>query len=114
MRVTDVLQGPGEATQGRRTRLQVTSAPGLLPDGAVLLMCAPVLPGLSRLVVLPTLPLARGCLKDAGIERDFRDGVASTIYSGTSEIKRDGTRPDAPALSPMSAAVSGGEPGREA
>jgi alkylation response protein AidB-like acyl-CoA dehydrogenase len=29
-----------------------------------------------------------GYLKDAGIERDLRDSVASTIYSGTSEIQR--------------------------
>ncbi len=31
---------------------------------------------------------AWGYLKDAGIERDLRDAVASTIYSGTSEIQR--------------------------
>ena len=29
-----------------------------------------------------------GYLKEAGIERDLRDAVASTIYSGTSEIQR--------------------------
>jgi len=29
-----------------------------------------------------------GYLKDAGIERDLRDAVAGTIYSGTSEIQR--------------------------
>ena len=114
MRVIDVLQGAGDVTLGRRTRLQVTTAPGLLADGAVLLMCAPVLPGLSPLVVLPALLLARAGLKDAGIERDFQDGVASTIYPGTSEIQRDGSRPDARALSPMSAAVSSRELGGEA
>ena len=44
-----------------RIRLQVTRDPGLLAvAGAVLLMCAPVLPGLSRLVVLPALLLAPG------------------------------------------------------
>lgn len=44
-----------------RTRLQVVRDPGLLAGvGAVLLMCAPVLPGLSRLVVLPALLLAPG------------------------------------------------------
>jgi alkylation response protein AidB-like acyl-CoA dehydrogenase len=31
---------------------------------------------------------AWGYLKDAGIERDLRDAIASTIYSGTSEIQR--------------------------
>jgi alkylation response protein AidB-like acyl-CoA dehydrogenase len=29
-----------------------------------------------------------GYLKDAGIERDLRDAVAGTIYSGTSGIQR--------------------------
>jgi hypothetical protein len=44
-----------------RTRLQVARDPGFLAGvGAVLLMCAPVLPGLSRLVVLPALLLAPG------------------------------------------------------
>ena len=37
-------------------------------------------------------------LKDAGIERDLRDAIASTIYSGTSEIQRVVHRPDARAL----------------
>jgi hypothetical protein len=31
---------------------------------------------------------AWGYVKDAGIERDLRDAVAGTIYSGTSEIQR--------------------------
>jgi alkylation response protein AidB-like acyl-CoA dehydrogenase len=31
---------------------------------------------------------AAGYIKDTGIERDLRDAVASTIYSGTSEIQR--------------------------
>ncbi len=31
---------------------------------------------------------AWGYLKEAGIERDLRDAIASTIYSGTSEIQR--------------------------
>jgi alkylation response protein AidB-like acyl-CoA dehydrogenase len=31
---------------------------------------------------------AMGYMKEAGIERDLRDAVASTIYSGTSEIQR--------------------------
>jgi alkylation response protein AidB-like acyl-CoA dehydrogenase len=31
---------------------------------------------------------AWGYMKDAGIERDLRDALASTIYSGTSEIQR--------------------------
>ncbi len=33
-------------------------------------------------------PWAFGYMKDAGIERDLRDAVAGTIYSGTSEIQR--------------------------
>jgi hypothetical protein len=50
-----------DVPQGRRTRLQVAREPGILAIvGAVLLMCAPVLPGLSRLVVLPALLLAPG------------------------------------------------------
>lgn len=48
---------PGE----RRTRLHAARDPGLLAfAGAILLICAPVLPGLSRLVVLPALLLAPG------------------------------------------------------
>jgi UvrD-like helicase family protein len=44
-----------------RTRLRVVRDPTLLAvAGAVLLMCAPILPGLSRLVVLPALLLAPG------------------------------------------------------
>ena len=44
-----------------RARLQVARDPGLLAGaGAVLLMCAPLFPGLSRLVVLPALLLAPG------------------------------------------------------
>ncbi len=31
---------------------------------------------------------AYGYMKESGIERDLRDAVASTIYSGTSEIQR--------------------------
>ena len=31
---------------------------------------------------------AFGYMKESGIERDLRDAVASTIYSGTSEIQR--------------------------
>src|SRR6202021_664253 len=31
---------------------------------------------------------AWGYVKDAGVERDLRDAVAGTIYSGTSEIQR--------------------------
>lgn len=43
-----------------RCRLHATGDRGLLATGAVLLMCAPVFPGLSRLVVLPALLLAPG------------------------------------------------------
>jgi UvrD-like helicase C-terminal domain len=47
--------------RGWSTRWQVARDPGFLAAvGAVLLMCAPVLPGLSRLVVLPALLLAPG------------------------------------------------------
>lgn len=46
---------------GQRSRLDAARDPGLLTFvGAVLLLCAPVLPGLSRLVVLPALLLAPG------------------------------------------------------
>jgi len=49
------------AARDHVARDQVARDPGLLVGvGAVLLMCAPVLPGLSRLVVLPALLLAPG------------------------------------------------------
>lgn len=52
-----VADVPGE----RRSRLDAVRDPGLLVlAGAVLLVCAPVFPGLSRLVVLPALLLAPG------------------------------------------------------
>lgn len=60
LRVIDVLQGLGDVLRRRRTRLQPALGPGLLAAGAVLLMCAPVFPGLSRVVVLPALLLAPG------------------------------------------------------
>jgi len=45
----------------RHTRLHLPRDPRLLAfAGAVLLLCAPVLPGLTRLVVLPGLLLAPG------------------------------------------------------
>lgn len=45
----------------RRARLHAARNPGVLAfAGAILLICAPVLPGLSRLVVLPALLLAPG------------------------------------------------------
>ena len=44
-----------------RNRLQAARDPGPLAGvGAVLLMCAPALPGFSRLIVLPALLLAPG------------------------------------------------------
>lgn len=47
--------------RGQRTRPRLARDPGLLAFvGAILLLCAPVLPGLSRLVVLPALLLAPG------------------------------------------------------
>jgi hypothetical protein len=47
--------------RGRWSRIHVARDPGLLAFvGAILLICAPVLPGLSRLVVLPALLLAPG------------------------------------------------------
>ena len=58
-RVIDVLRGC--RTRLEVARDQVARDSGLLAGvGAVLLMCAPVLPGLSRLVVLPALLLAPG------------------------------------------------------
>lgn len=50
-----------DVPRGWRTRLQAARDPGFLAvAGAVLLLCAPALPGLSRLVVLPALLLAPG------------------------------------------------------
>ena len=57
--IIDVLRG--WLTRLQVARDEVARDPGLLAGvGAVLLMCAPVLPGLSRLVVLPALLLAPG------------------------------------------------------
>jgi hypothetical protein len=47
-------------TQGPSTRMDTARDPVLLGAGAVLLVCAPVLPGPARLVVLPALLLAPG------------------------------------------------------
>jgi hypothetical protein len=58
--ISDVPQGPSDGPERRRTLMRSPRDPGLLAAGAVLLMCAPVLPGLSRLVVLPALLLAPG------------------------------------------------------
>src|ERR1700722_15200757 len=58
-RIIDVLRD--WRTRLEVARDQVARDSGLLAGiGAVLLMCAPVLPGLSRLVVLPALLLAPG------------------------------------------------------
>lgn len=57
--IIDVLRGWWTRLQVARD--QVAQDPGLLAVvGAVLLICAPVLPGFSRLVVLPALLLAPG------------------------------------------------------
>ncbi len=57
--IIDVLREWRARLQAARD--EVARDPGLLVGvGAVLLMCAPVLPGLSRLVVLPALLLAPG------------------------------------------------------
>jgi hypothetical protein len=53
--LSNVPQRLSDGLQRRRTRLRAARDPGLLAAGAVLLMCAPVFPGLSRLVVLPAL-----------------------------------------------------------
>lgn len=51
-----------DTLRGWRTRLQGARDPALLiaAIGAILLTCAPVLPGLSRLIVLPALLLSPG------------------------------------------------------
>ena len=55
------MSGIIDVPRGRWSRMHVALDPGLLAFvGAVLLICAPVLPGLSRLVVLPALLLAPG------------------------------------------------------
>ena len=57
---SDVPQSPSDGPGRRRTLPRWARDPGPLAAGAVLLLCAPVLPGLSRLVVLPALLLAPG------------------------------------------------------
>jgi hypothetical protein len=49
-----------DVRRGWPSRLKVVRDPALLAVGAVLLVCAPVFPGLSRLVVMPALLLAPG------------------------------------------------------
>jgi hypothetical protein len=58
--LSGVPQDFSDGPERRHTRLWAAPDPGLLAVGAVLLMCAPALPGLSRLVVLPALVLAPG------------------------------------------------------
>jgi hypothetical protein len=58
--MSDMAQNLSDGPERRRTLLQTAQDPGLLALGAVLLMCAPVFPGLWRLVVLPALLLAPG------------------------------------------------------
>ena len=58
--ISDGPQGPGDGPERGRTLMRSAREPGLLTAGAVLLVCAPVLPGLSRIVVLPALLLAPG------------------------------------------------------
>lgn len=55
-----MLQEMIDVLRDWRSRLRAAGDRGLLATGAVLLMCAPVFPGLSRLVVLPALLLAPG------------------------------------------------------
>lgn len=59
-RISDVLHEIIHMLRDWRSRLRATADRGLLAAGAVVLMCAPVLPRLSRLVVLPALLLAPG------------------------------------------------------
>ena len=58
--IGDVPQRLSDEPERRRTLPPSARDPGLLAAGAILLMCAPVLPGISRLVVLPALLLAPG------------------------------------------------------
>jgi hypothetical protein len=58
--ISDMPQSLSDGPERRRTGLHAARGQGLMAVGAVLLMCAPVLPGLWRLVVLPALLLAPG------------------------------------------------------
>jgi hypothetical protein len=58
--ISHVPQGPSGGPWRWRSRLRAARDPALLAAGAILLICAPVFPGLSRLVVLPALLLAPG------------------------------------------------------
>jgi hypothetical protein len=60
LRISDVTAHTSDMPPEARTRLNVAREDGLLAAGAFLLMCAPLLPGPSRLVVLPALLLAPG------------------------------------------------------
>ena len=50
--------------------------------------CSPVRRGSRREPDAIQVHGAYGYMKESGIERDLRDAVARTIYSGTSEIQR--------------------------
>ena len=63
------MQRLGELAPKWRSLPQETRDSGLLAAGAVLLICAPALPGLSRLVVLPALLLAPGYALAALLEQ---------------------------------------------
>jgi hypothetical protein len=55
------MPGAIDVSREQRTRVHAARDPGLLAFvGAFLLICAPLIPGLSRLVVLPALLLAPG------------------------------------------------------
>jgi hypothetical protein len=59
--IDDGPHGYGDSRDGRgTTRRQAALIPILLAVGAVLLMCAALLPGPSRLIVLPAVLLAPG------------------------------------------------------
>jgi hypothetical protein len=64
------------------SRLRAAGDPGLLALGAVLLVCAPVLPGISRLLVLPALLLSPGYafMRLLGREVEWRSiGIAVSV-----------------------------------
>ncbi len=64
------------------SRLRTAGDPGLLALGAVLLVCAPVLPGISRLLVLPALLLSPGYafMRLLGREVEWRSiGIAVSV-----------------------------------
>lgn len=100
--------------KGSYSRLREAADPGLLALGAVLLICAPVLPGISRLLVLPALLLSPGyaVMRLFGRDVEWRSiGIAvpasiTLVISCSLALYVSGIRLDRLSLGPVLGAVT--------